>query len=231
MDALALKQEILANCLWLEERGLVVGTYGNVSARVPEGLLITPSRIEYSLLTTDDIVTVSLDGRVLEGTRLPSSELEVHRQVYLRRPDVDAVIHTHSLYSGAASTLHEDIPVIVEEQSQVIGGPIRVTAYVPAGQHMALGGETARVLGDLNAVLLANHGSVCCGKNLAETRFACLIAERVAEMWLMARAAGAPIPIPDEFVRSERERFLYRYGRAADGAVQTPSGSDNGVTL
>jgi L-fuculose-phosphate aldolase len=215
MDHLDLKREMIRVCHRLVDLGYVVGTYGNVSARVPGGLVITPSRVDYAALTPDDMVTVSDNGARIEGVRLPSSELEVHRQIYLARPDVQAVVHTHSLYATTLSCRHDTIPTIVEEQSQVIGGEIRCTRYVPAGQHEALGRETARVLGASNAVLLANHGTVSCGRSLEEALFACIVVERVAHMRLLT-SSGDAVSIPPEFVASERDRFLHRYGTAAD---------------
>jgi L-fuculose-phosphate aldolase len=216
LQHLALKQEIIATCLKLEELGFTIGTYGNVSARVTEGLLVTPSRVDYAAMTPEDIVTVSLSGEVLNGIRLPSSEMDVHRLVYVNRPDVGGVIHSHSLYATALSCLHDTIPVIVEEQSQVIGAEIHCTQYVPAGQHLALGEEVARALGSSNSVLLANHGTLSCGRTLAEALFATRITERIAQMRLMTLGAGSVVPIPEEYVRSERERWLYKYGTQAD---------------
>jgi len=216
LQHLALKQEIIATCLKLEELGFTIGTYGNVSARVTEGLLVTPSRVDYAAMTPEDIVTVSLSGEVLNGIRLPSSEMDVHRLVYVNRPDVGGVIHSHSLYATALSCLHDTVPVMVEEQSQVIGDEIRCTQYVPAGQHLALGEEVARALGSSNAVLLANHGTLSCGRSLAEALFATRITERIAQMRLMTLDSGSIVPIPEEYVRSERERWLYKYGTQAD---------------
>jgi len=216
---LDLKREIIATCLRLEKLGFVIGTYGNVSTRVEDGLLITPSRVEYHQLTPADIVTVSLEGNVLNGRRLPSSELQVHLQIYLSRPDIGGIVHTHSIYATTVSCIHESIPVIVEEQSQVIGSVIRCTNYIPAGQHKRLGEEVARTLGNSMAVLLANHGAVSCGRTLAEAVFTAQIVERVAYIYLMTKAIGSAIPIPSEFVNSERERWLYKYGKAEDKAV------------
>src|ERR1041385_5909686 len=213
---LALKQEIVATCLKLEELGFTIGTYGNVSARVSEGLLVTPSRIDYAAMTPADIVTVSLSGETLNGTRIPSSEMDVHRLVYVNRSDVGGVIHSHSLYATALSCIHDTVPVMVEEQSQVIGDEIRCTNYVPAGQHLALGEEVARALGSSNAVLLANHGTLSCGRSISEALFATRITERIAQMRLMTLSAGSVVPIPEEYVRSERERWLYKYGTQAD---------------
>jgi L-fuculose-phosphate aldolase len=213
------RNEIIASCLELEKKGYVVGTYGNVSVRTKTGLLITPSRVDYHSLTPSDLVPVSIEGKVEGGTRLPSSELEVHRQIYVMRPDVGSVVHTHSLFATALSCLHETIPVIVEEQSQVIGDEIRCTKYIPAGQHREIGAEIARTLGRSNGVLVANHGTVSCGRTLTEAMFACQIVERVAQMRLLSVVPGVLVPIPDEFVRSERERWLYKYGQAGDGVL------------
>jgi L-fuculose-phosphate aldolase len=224
MDHLDLKREIILTCQRLVDLGYVIGTYGNVSARVPGGLIITPSRVDYAALTPEDMVTVADDGAVRDGDRLPSSELDVHRQIYIARPDIQAVVHTHSLHATALSCRHDTIPVIVEEQSQVIGGEIRCTHYVPAGEHEALGRETARVLGASNAVLLANHGTVSCGRSLEEAFFASIVVERVARMRLFT-SSGDAVPIPPEHVASERDRFLHRYGTAADRVADSAAGS------
>jgi L-fuculose-phosphate aldolase len=222
MDYLDLKRELIRICHQLVALGYLIGTYGNASARVPGGLIITPSRVDYAHLTPEDIVTVSDTGAILAGTRLPSSELEVHRQMYLRRPDVNAVLHTHSLHATALSCCHDTIPVIVEEQSQVVGGEIHCTRYIPAGQHEDLGEETARALGTSNAVLMANHGTVSCGRSLEEALFTCIVVERIAQMRLLTGTEGV-VPIPPEHVASERDRFLHRYGTAADREDAEPA--------
>lgn len=214
-----IKEEIVAACRRLEQLGFVVGTYGNISVRVPEGLIITPSRVEYAVLTPDDLVMVSLSGEVLEGHRLPSSEFAVHRGIYPARPDVNAVVHTHSFYATTLSCLRQTVPVIVEEQSQVLGGEIRCTSYVPAGQHEKLSAQVAQALGDSNAVLIASHGTVACGPTLPETMFICQMVERIAHMRLLTESVGSAIPIENEFVRSERFRFLYKYGTESDRAL------------
>ncbi|MEZ4667438.1 MAG: class II aldolase/adducin family protein [Anaerolineae bacterium] len=215
-DSYQLKQAIIDACLQLEAIGYVIGTYGNASARIPGGLIVTPSRVDYHTITPDDMVSVANDGHVIEGHRLPSSETDVHRLIYLARPDIGAVLHTHSFNATALSCLHETVPVIVEEQSQVIGDAIRCAPYVPAGQHEKLGRTVADTLGASNGVLLANHGVVACGRDVKEAIFVAQIIERVCQMYLMTRAISNPIPIPLEYVRSERDRWLYKYGTTAD---------------
>lgn len=211
-----LREAVIAACRQLESEGFVIGTYGNVSVRVEAGLLVTPSRVAYSELLPEDLVMVDLAGRVVEGERLPSSETSVHRLIYVARPDVGAVLHTHALHATALSCLAGPVRTIVEEQAQVLGGAIPRSAYVPAGQHEALGAEVARAIGSSSAVLLANHGLVTCGRDLDQAVFATRIAERVACIHLLTAAAGGATTIADEHVESERDRWLYRYGTPAD---------------
>jgi L-fuculose-phosphate aldolase len=215
-DYTELRQAIIDACLRLEAMGQIIGTYGNASARIPEGLIVTPSRVDYHQITPDDMVIVSPSGDILVGHRVPSSETSVHRLIYNARPDVQAVFHTHAFYATALSCLHETIPVIVEEQSQVIGAEIRCSRYVPAGQHLALGEAVAEALGESNGVLLANHGVVACGRSIEDALFTAQVIERVAHMHLLTRTLGGAVPIPPEYVRSERERWLYKYGTSAD---------------
>jgi len=211
-----LKQEIVRRCLLMEKIGYFVGTWGNISARVLEGMIVTPSKVQYNTLSLSDFVTVSNDGAVLSGHRLPSSEAELHRALYNKKADIGAVIHSHSPYATAVSCLQKTIPPFVEDLVQIIGGEIKCTRYVPAGQHKKIAEEAANTIGNVNAVLLANHGVICCGRDLDEAYVACQIVEKAALIMLVAGPTGKVIGIPDEFVRSERNRFLYKYGTKED---------------
>ena len=211
-----LKIEIIEKCRLLEKMGYFVGTWGNISVRVPEGLIVTPSKVQYDVIKTDDFVIVSHDGEVLGGHRLPSSETEIHRALLNKKKNIGAAIHSHSPYATAVSCLHRPIPVFVEDVAQIIGGQVNCTRYVPAGQHKRIAEEVANTIGDENAVLLANHGVFCCGRDLEEAFVASQILEKAALMMLAAGGMGAVIPIPEEFARSERHRFLYKYGTTSD---------------
>lgn len=221
----AIKTGIIEKCRLLEKLGYFIGTWGNISVRVPGGLIVTPSRVQYDLMETSDFVTVSDDGAVLAGTRLPSSETEIHRALMNKKQDVTAIIHSHSPYATAVSCLHESIPPFVEDLVQIIGGRVNCAPYVPAGQHKRIAEAVAGAIGEENAVLLANHGVICCGRTLDEAFVASQILEKAAMMMLAAGALGKVIPIPDEFVRSERHRFLYRYGTANDAAESAEQAS------
>ncbi len=212
----SLKVEMIEKCRLLEKMGYFIGTWGNVSVRVPEGFIVTPSRVEYAVIEPGDFVTVSLEGIVVDGHRLPSSETEIHRAVLAKKSDVGAIIHSHSPCATAVSCLHSSIPVFVEDMAQIIGGEVHCTHYVPAGQHRKIADEVGRTIGEENAVLLANHGVLCCGRNLDEALVANQILEKAALMMLAAGGRDKVIPIPEEFVRSERHRFLYKYGTTHD---------------
>ena len=212
----SLKVEMIEKCRLLEKMGYFIGTWGNVSVRVPEGFIVTPSRVEYAVIEPGDFVTVSLEGIVVEGHRLPSSETEIHRVVLTKKSGVGAIIHSHSPYATAVSCLQQSIPVFVEDMSQIIGGDVRCTHYVPAGQHQKIAEEVGKTIGEEYAVLLANHGVLCCGRNLAEALVANQILEKAALIMLAAGGRDKVIPIPEEFVKSERYPFLYKYGTAHD---------------
>lgn len=211
---LDLKEKIIEACLWLQKKDLVVGTWGNVSVRVEEGIILTPSRVEYRELKPEDMVTIDYDGNVIDGHRSPTTEREVHRLIYLARPDVQAIVHYHPLYASAMCATENAIPPILEEMTQLIGGEIPITPeYIRAGQHEELGAAAAKYIGDKNAVMLRNHAPVCCGKDLDEALTCCQVVEKAARCYMELRGAGLEIKeIPDEMVKLERHRFQYDYG-------------------
>lgn len=213
---LSLKLEMIEKCRPLEQMGYFVGTWGNISARVPEGFIVTPSRVQYSVIEPADFVTVSPEGTVVAGHRLPSSETEIHRVVLNKKGNVGAIIHSHSPNATAVSCLHQSIPVFVEDMAQIIGGEVRCSSYVPAGQHKKIAEQVGSTIGEENAMLLANHGVLCCGRDLDEALVANQILEKAALMMLAAGGREKVVPIPEEYVRSERHRFLRKYGTTHD---------------
>ena len=208
------RQAIIDACLWLQDTGMVIGTWGNVSVRLDEEtIMVTPSRIEYADLTLADMVIVDMAGNKVEGEHKPTSEMHVHRLIYAARPDVGAVVHCHPVYASAMCAAEHGIPVIFEEMSQMIGGEIPITAeYVNAGQHVRLGEVTAEALGDKNAVLIRNHAPVCVGRDLKEALTCSQVTEKAAKCYLALRGGVEITTIPEAMVKAERHRFLYSYG-------------------
>lgn len=210
------KKEIIDTCLRLEKIGYFVGTWGNISVKVCEGVLLTPSKVAYDQMVPEDIVLIDSQGNKITGQRLPTSEAEIHRQLHNQRKDIGAIIHSHSPYATAVSCLHRPIPPIVEELAQIIGGQVECSTYVPAGQHTRLAEAVLSRIGEVNAVLVANHGAVCCGRTLAEAFVTCQILEKAAWILIAANSLGTPVPIPRQYVDSERYRFLNIYGTMKD---------------
>ncbi len=210
------RQLILRECLKLQDMEYFIGTWGNVSVRVGDAILLTPSRVSYDAMRPDDIVVIDLEGDKVEGERNPTSEKEVHRQIYRRRADVKAIIHAHTLAAMAVSAMDvTEVPCLVEEMSQLLGGSIPLTrAYIRAEDHLALGEAAAAAIGDRNAVILRNHGPVACGRDLPEAMLSLRVLEKACGLYL--QAVGSQIAlhtIPDEPVASERYRYLYKYGK------------------
>jgi len=214
MEGIGERKEIISACKELEARGFITGTWGNVSIRYGDGFLLTPSRVAYAVMQPEDIVLVGMDGRKISGERPPSSEKEVHRQIYVKRPDVGAIVHCHSTYASAVSAAGADIPPFLEEISQLIGDGIRCTReYVRAGEHEKLGEQAAAFIDQNLAVLLINHGPVCCGKDLAEAMLCCKVVEKAARIFLaLEPGLGAGI-IPAEAVALEHDRYVNTYGK------------------
>jgi len=164
-------------------------------------------------MTPEDMVVIATDGTVVDGFRLPTSERELHRGIMNARPDVNAIIHTHSAYAMAAAATGAGIPPISEEMCQLIGGEIPITGtFVASEKHLELGEEVTRSIGRQNAVLIRNHGPVCCGRTLEEAKVCCQVVEKSAQMYLTIRG-GSVCPVEEEWVKAGRNYFLYAYGK------------------
>lgn len=207
---------IIETCLTMCDLGYFIGTWGNVSMRVGDKILLTPSRVNYATMKPEDIVVIDMEGNKIEGDRNPTSEKEVHRQIYVKRDDVNAVIHAHTAQAMAVSaTTLKEVPCLVEEMSQLLGGSIPITAeYVPAQKHFELGTAAAEAIGDRNAVLLRNHGPVTCGESMESAILAAKVTEKSCGIFL--QSYGGKLEqhvIPDEFVESEHYRYRFTYGK------------------
>lgn len=213
MKYIGLREEIIKVGLWLQQKDFVIGTWGNVSVRVEEGILMTPSRIAYEELTPEDMVLIDYEGNMIEGFRSPTTEREVHRLIYLARPDIKAIVHYHPVYASAMCATGESIPPILEEMTQLIGGEVPTTAeYVRAGEHEKLGEAAAKYIGNKNAVLLRNHAPVCCGKDLEEAKTCCQVVEKAARCYMGLKDKFDIKVIPEDMIEVEYNRFMNDYG-------------------
>jgi L-fuculose-phosphate aldolase len=171
--------------------GLVVGTSGNVSVRVGDTVLVTPSGVAYDRLTPEDILGVDLDGTRVLGTLKPTSELPMHLAVY-RATDAAAVVHTHAVHATAVSTLVTEVPA-VHYMTAALGGPARVAPYALYGTE-ELAANMLDALEDRTGCLLQNHGTVTYGDTLDQAYDRTAQLEWMCRVWLTASALPGRSP-------------------------------------
>jgi L-fuculose-phosphate aldolase len=198
------KQEVLRAALKMLEKGLVVGSSGNVSLRLPDpggrGLLaITPSSRPYDTLTVDDIQVVDFNGQHVEGSLTPSIETPLHIGIYQARNAVNAVIHTHSIYASAVAVAGLEIPPILDDQVAYLGGEIKLAGHALSGSNEQVAGIVT-ALGARSSVLMANHGAVGTGRTMDAAFTACELIEKTARIFLLALAAGKVNRLPDKSI-------------------------------
>lgn len=210
-----LAQEVIDTALRMSRSGLSAGRSGNVSVREGERILITPTGMAYEALTPDDIVSMALDGSVPDGSRKPSSEWHFHAAVYAARPDIGAVVHTHSNAATALACLEEGIPAFHYMVAAAGGHDIRCAPYATFGTE-ELAAHAVRALEGRQACLLAHHGVIACGSTLAKAYDLAVEVETLAEQYARARTLGA-VPLLDA---REMDRVLEKfkgYGQQGKG--------------
>jgi L-fuculose-phosphate aldolase len=193
---------------------LTVGTWGNLSVRDPEtGLVYTkPSGMKYEAITEDDIVAFDLDGRVVDGYRKPTIEYRFHLGIMKARPDVNCIIHTHPVYSAVLGALGEDLPGICEDFVQLVGGKIINCEYALPGTP-ELAERVVAGLGQRNAVMIPNHGTVCCGSDWDMVKKVCFVVEKAAQIYVLARSIGKPRRISPEDIAAMQDFARNHYGQ------------------
>jgi L-fuculose-phosphate aldolase len=191
--------------------GLVVGTSGNVSVRVGDTVLVTPTGVPYDELTPTDAVGVDLAGRQVLGTLRPTSELPMHLTVYAAT-DARAVVHTHAAHATAVSTLVRELPAI-HYMAGALGGAIRVAPYATYGTP-ELAENMRHALTDRAACLLQNHGTIAYGATLREAYERTAQLEWMCRVWLLASSVPgvSPTLLTREQVGEAGER-LRSYGQ------------------
>ncbi|MFK4071383.1 class II aldolase/adducin family protein [Streptomyces sp. NPDC029674] len=171
--------------------GLVVGTSGNVSVRVGDTVLVTPSGVPYDQLRPEDAVGVDLEGEQFLGDLAPTSELPMHLAIY-RNTDAGAVVHTHAVHATAVSMLVPELPA-VHYMTGILGGPVRVAPYALYGTE-ELAAHMLHALRDRTGCLLQNHGTVTYGDNLSQAYDRTAQLEWMARLWLTATAVPGHAP-------------------------------------
>ena len=212
--------DIKETVLWAVNRlyhdRLVVGTWGNVSAREGNRCWITPSGMAYESLTVSDLVCLDLMSGETRGRWKPSSEWRLHAALYRHRSDFQAVVHTHSTYATAFAVARKSIPAAVEDLAQAVGGSVEVAEYALPGTE-ELAANALQALGKKNAVLLANHGLVAAAETMEEALKISLLVEKTARIVLLAHSLGSVTLLSREDIEKMRHFYLWSYGPEKNG--------------
>ncbi|TGE35459.1 class II aldolase/adducin family protein [Desulfosporosinus fructosivorans] len=193
---------------------LTVGTWGNISCRIPgeNYIAITPTGMSYDKLVPEDIVILDTKGKTVKGSRKPSIEVPLHLAIYNAREDIQAIVHTHSAYATAMAAARREIPGAVEDLVQIVGGNVRVNEYALPGTAQ-LGINTVKAMAGRNAVLLANHGMLGAGRSLEEAFRVCQVVEKSAQVTIIAQLMGGVIELSQDDIDGMRNSYLQGYGQ------------------
>lgn len=207
MTEQALREEVVAVAQAIDKAGFCPSKSGNVSARLGDGFVVTPSGLPYAKTTPADLLHLALDGAVLAGERKPSSEWPFHAAIYRARPDAKAIVHTHSPRATALSCTRRGIPAFHYMIALCGGADIRCADYATFGTP-DLAANAVTALEGRKAVLLANHGVIALGGSLAGAHQIVAEVENLAGQYLNILAAGLEPVILDE---AEMERVSARF--------------------
>ena len=187
----------------MQAEHLAYYTSGNISCRVdgePDLIAMTPTSLPYDTMRPDDICLVTIDGEMVEGERRPTSEFPLHTLVYARRPEIGAIVHTHSPAAMAMASLGLTLPAFLTGLVAAVGGDVQTAPYARPGT-AALADRTVEALRDRGACFLRSHGALGVGHTLAHAYNALSVVEGAADAYLRILQLG-PVPeLPEEEIR------------------------------
>lgn len=193
------KKNVLEASLWLSDQGYFGshrGSGGNVSVRLNDNAMaITPSSVKYQDLSTDDICVVGFDNSVIEvksGLK-PSVEAGLHGIIYQKRPDVNAVVHTHQIFGSVCAVINTPIPALFDEVSFSLGQLIEIIPYALSGSPELAANVGSKLSNNANAYLIQNHGILALGKTLDKAILHAELLEKVAHIYCLALSTGKPV--------------------------------------
>jgi L-ribulose-5-phosphate 4-epimerase len=207
-------REIVWKCnLELPKNDLVKMTSGNVSGRDPESGLVAikPSGVSFEDLTTEDIVVVDMDGRVVEGKLKPSTDTDTHLYVYQHRSDVFGIVHTHSTYASSFAALGQPIPACLTSCG-MLGGEVPLGGYAPIGG-ADIGQEIIDKIGRALAIIMQNHGVFTIGSSPQQATKMAVEVEEIAKITHLAMLRGQPIMLSESQLEFMVDLYQNNYGQ------------------
>ena len=213
----ALRQEVLQTAMLLPKFGLVWMAGGTICAHDPETnlVVVTPSGLPYDELGPEDMIVTDMAMNLVEGKYRPSVALNLWTGFFRARPDVHAVVHTHSPHASAFSVVGESIPIITETQANWFNQPIPVTPYLSI-EDERFATLPIEILGDGFAVLLGQHGVITLGETLKQALERAVTLEEAAQTYTVAKIIGTPQKFSAAMVKNSFEYYHTRYGQKPD---------------
>ena len=209
-----LRARVLETALLLPKYNLVWMAGGTVCARDPETgyVVVTPSGLDYERLAPPDMIVTDMDSNLVEGNYRPSVAPNLWTNFMRFRPELNAVVHTHSPYATAFSVVYEPIPVITETMADWFGQPVPVTRYLSV-EDPEFPTLPPQVMDDGYAVLLGNHGPITVGKTLEHALERAVTLEEAARTFFIAKSIGAAAVLTEEQARASFDYYHNRYGQ------------------
>lgn len=182
------KQQIVDTAQALVRKGYLMATGGNLSLRIPrqDAFAVTPSNYDYMKMTADDICVLDFDLTMIDGHLKPSVESAMHGAVYQARADVNAIIHTHQVYTSALTLIKAPIPALFDEQTRFLGRSVEIIPYALSGTDMLKNTVAEHVKNHNNAFMLQNHGALVFGHDMERAVHNVEILEKCALAYLLA---------------------------------------------
>lgn len=211
-----LKQLIVDTGVEMIRTGMTVGTWGNISVRDPETdfMYISPSGMDYLTIRAEHVVVLDLDINLIDGYAEPSIEKHMHAEVYKARRDVNAVIHTHPVFSSVFGALKLELPAVSEDFAQIVGDKVIYPEQYELPGTAALGRSAAAALGkDRNAVILPNHGALSVGDSMKKALKVSMVLEKNAQIYLYARMLGTPQLFAPKDIAAMQDFAKNQYGK------------------
>jgi L-fuculose-phosphate aldolase len=185
-------RQMLADALLMMERAEVIDFNGHMSCRLrgTDHVLINSGKSVRSALTADDVIAIDMDGKPVDGDVVPPMEFHIHTEIYRRRPDVNAVAHTHPVWSTLFSMTGQKVEPVTMQAA--VMGPIQLFGKTASINQKALAEELAAALGPHRVVMLKSHGAVVVGADIVEAFVLAIYLEETARRQYLARTLGTP---------------------------------------
>ena len=217
MDIQEAKQKIWEAGKRLLAEGLVKGTWGNISLRIdPKTMVITPSGREYQDLKPEEMVEVNILTYEYKGKIKPSAEFKMHAEIFKKRREINAVIHTHPPSASTVAAARREVPPVLDDMVRIIGPTVRVADYARSSTRKMNKVALAALKGRM-ACLLANHGAVCIGRDLDEAFVVSQVLEKTCRTFIEAEFLGGAKSINKVEAYLMHQYYLNKYSKQKKG--------------